>query len=193
MHYFTGFKNSVNTNINIMITMLLGGLWHGSSWMFMIWGGLNGLGLVIHKLWQKVSPFGKGDNLFARFFFMLLTLTFISFTRIWFRSDDLQRVIGLLKATFTHLVLDLSKGFTAIDIMALEMATTVLLVAQLDLPMHVVALAPAIAAMIEQGLAAMKRTLEAAAVDGDDGAAHERCPVRRQERHEVADELDVDV
>jgi pilus assembly protein CpaE len=49
-------------------------------------------------------------------------------------ADDLQRVIGLLKATFTHLVLDLSKGYTPIDIMALEMATTVLLVAQLDLP-----------------------------------------------------------
>jgi pilus assembly protein CpaE len=48
--------------------------------------------------------------------------------------DDLQRVIGLLKATFTHLVLDLSKGYTAIDLMALEMATQILLVAQLDLP-----------------------------------------------------------
>ena len=48
--------------------------------------------------------------------------------------DDLQRVIGLLKATFTHVVLDLSKGYTAIDLMALEMANTVLLVTQLDLP-----------------------------------------------------------
>jgi len=49
-------------------------------------------------------------------------------------ADDLQRVIGLLKATFTHLVLDLSKGYTAIDLMALEMANQVLLVLQLDLP-----------------------------------------------------------
>jgi pilus assembly protein CpaE len=48
--------------------------------------------------------------------------------------DDLQRVIGLMKATFTHLVLDLSKGYSAIDLMALEMATQVLLVTQLDLP-----------------------------------------------------------
>ena len=48
--------------------------------------------------------------------------------------DDLQRVIGLLKATFTHLVLDLSKGYTAIDLVALEMANHVLLVTQLDLP-----------------------------------------------------------
>jgi pilus assembly protein CpaE len=49
-------------------------------------------------------------------------------------AEDLQRVIGLLKATFTHVVLDLSKGYTSIDLMALEMANTVLLVTQLDLP-----------------------------------------------------------
>ncbi|MBU4272056.1 MAG: response regulator [Planctomycetes bacterium] len=48
--------------------------------------------------------------------------------------DDLQRVIGLLKATFTHLVLDLSKGYTAIDMIALEMAGQILLTTQLDLP-----------------------------------------------------------
>ena len=48
--------------------------------------------------------------------------------------DDLQRVIGLLKATFTHLVLDLSKGYSAIDMIALEMANHILLTTQLDLP-----------------------------------------------------------
>ncbi|NUQ64608.1 MAG: response regulator [Pirellulales bacterium] len=48
--------------------------------------------------------------------------------------EDLQRVIGLLKATFTHLVLDLSKSYSPLDLMALEMATQILLVTQLDLP-----------------------------------------------------------
>jgi len=48
--------------------------------------------------------------------------------------EDLQRVIGLLKATFTHLVLDLSKSYSPIDLMALEMAQHILLVTQLDLP-----------------------------------------------------------
>ena len=48
--------------------------------------------------------------------------------------EDLQRVIGLMKATFTHLVIDLSKAYTPIDLVALEMATHILLVAQLDLP-----------------------------------------------------------
>lgn len=49
-------------------------------------------------------------------------------------ADDLQRVIGLLKATFTHLVIDLSKGYTALDQVALQMANHILLVTQLDLP-----------------------------------------------------------
>lgn len=48
--------------------------------------------------------------------------------------DDLQRVIGLLKATFTHVVLDLSKSFNSIDLLTLEMADRILLVVQLDLP-----------------------------------------------------------
>jgi pilus assembly protein CpaE len=48
--------------------------------------------------------------------------------------EDLQRVIGLLKATFTHVVLDLSKSYSAIDLVSLEMASQILLVTQLDLP-----------------------------------------------------------
>lgn len=107
MYFFKGFRNSVNTNVNIMITMLLGGLWHGSSWMFMIWGGLNGLGLVIHKLWQRISPFKNATNVFIKFLLMLCTLIFISFTRIWFRSDDLQTVSDLFDRIQNHLGLDL--------------------------------------------------------------------------------------
>jgi pilus assembly protein CpaE len=48
--------------------------------------------------------------------------------------DDLRRVVGLLKATFTHVIIDTSKSYSLIDMVALEMANTVLLVTQLDLP-----------------------------------------------------------
>jgi pilus assembly protein CpaE len=48
--------------------------------------------------------------------------------------DDLQRVLGLLKASFTHLIIDVSKGYTSLDMVALEAATHTLLVTQLDLP-----------------------------------------------------------
>ena len=52
-------RKLITTNINSMNTMLLGGLWHGASWNFMIWGGLNGIGMVIYKIWTKRSMGGK--------------------------------------------------------------------------------------------------------------------------------------
>ena len=42
-------------NLNSFITMLLGGLWHGASWNFMIWGGLNGVGIIVYKFWRDMS------------------------------------------------------------------------------------------------------------------------------------------
>jgi pilus assembly protein CpaE len=50
------------------------------------------------------------------------------------QSEDMRRVIGLLKATFSHVILDLSKSYTALDMVAMELANHVLLVTQLDLP-----------------------------------------------------------
>jgi len=46
-------RKLITTNINNMDTMLLGGLWHGASWNFMIWGGLNGIGMIIWKFWKS--------------------------------------------------------------------------------------------------------------------------------------------
>ena len=48
-------RNKIITNLNMMITMLLGGLWHGASFNFMIWGGLNGIGMLIYKIWRGWS------------------------------------------------------------------------------------------------------------------------------------------
>jgi len=86
----------IRTNINLMITMLLGGLWHGASWQFVIWGGLNGLGLVFYKYWKKISPFTKSKHWLVRFYGIFLTFNFISITRIWFRSDTLQTANNLI-------------------------------------------------------------------------------------------------
>lgn len=93
LSYFSNtFRKNINTNINLMVTMLLGGLWHGSSVLFVIWGGLNGLGLIAHKFWKKISPFKNSSNLPLQFIFMLITLCFISFTRIFFRSSSMDIV-----------------------------------------------------------------------------------------------------
>lgn len=46
-------RNKIITNLNLMVTMLLGGLWHGASFNFIIWGGLNGVGIVVYKMWRS--------------------------------------------------------------------------------------------------------------------------------------------
>jgi len=101
-YFFENVRNSISTNINLMVTMLLGGLWHGSSWLFIIWGGLNGLGLVIHKLWAKVSPFKNTNSRSIKVVLMLITLTFISFTRIFFRSSSLTVVDMIFNRITQH-------------------------------------------------------------------------------------------
>lgn len=107
-YFSAGFRKSINTNINLMVTMLLGGLWHGSSWLFIIWGGLNGLGLVIHKLWLKVSPFKNSNSFMVKASMVLITLLFISFTRIFFRSDTMDTVVLLFDRLYNHFGIELT-------------------------------------------------------------------------------------
>lgn len=78
----------LNTNLNLMLTMLIGGLWHGASWNFIIWGGLNGLGLVFYKLWKRISPWEKKNTWYTRAWAIFLTFTFITLTRVWFRAGS---------------------------------------------------------------------------------------------------------
>lgn len=83
-----GLKSWYTTNINVMMTMLLGGLWHGASWNFVLWGGLNGLGLVVYKIWRKISPWKARSGWVKRAIGIFITFNFISFTRIWFRTGS---------------------------------------------------------------------------------------------------------
>jgi len=100
--YFPSLKLTISTNINLMMTMLLGGLWHGSSWMFIIWGGLNGIGLVFYKFWRKISPYEGSTRWIANFWKIFITFNFITFTRIWFRSESMQGVREFLSQITTR-------------------------------------------------------------------------------------------
>ena len=84
------FRSWLITNINLLITMLLGGLWHGASWQFVIWGGLNGLGIIVYKLWRKISPYEKFNNILSVVLKIFITFNFITFTRIWFRAENME-------------------------------------------------------------------------------------------------------
>ncbi len=120
---FPWMHTIVTTNLNLMITMLIGGLWHGASWMFVIWGGLNGIGLVIYKFWKPISPWGKSTHWFARVQAIAITFTFITFTRIWFRSDSLKTANSLIHQITTdfgaHLMGDVIWGFRSVFLVML--------------------------------------------------------------------------
>ena len=60
-------KGKFRTHVNLMTTMLLGGLWHGASWNFVIWGGLNGVGILVYKLWRNLTYLKKTLLCFALF------------------------------------------------------------------------------------------------------------------------------
>jgi D-alanyl-lipoteichoic acid acyltransferase DltB (MBOAT superfamily) len=116
-------KQSINTNINLLVTMLLGGFWHGSSWLFIIWGGLNGLGLIVHKLWQRYSPFKNTQSFLVKGILVMVTLTFISFTRVFFRSNSLETVSTLFDRLANHfggnLIIDVIKGYWVVFLVIL--------------------------------------------------------------------------
>ena len=97
------FKKAVNTNINLMITMLLGGLWHGATLNFLIWGGLNGLGIVVYKFWRKISPYEKMNSLPVHFWKVFNTFVFISITRIFFRAEDMTQATEVITKIYSDL------------------------------------------------------------------------------------------
>ena len=76
--------------------MVIGGLWHGASWNFVIWGALHGLGLVIVRLWQGSFSMAKGVPKIFSYVSTVLTFHFVTFAWIFFRATDLDGAIAIL-------------------------------------------------------------------------------------------------
>lgn len=93
---FDKMRAFLTTDINLLITMLLGGLWHGASMKFIIWGGLNGIALVIYKYWKRISPYEKSNFFLVHFWKVFITFNFITFTRIFFRANDMEAAGGIM-------------------------------------------------------------------------------------------------
>ena len=84
-------KGSARTYLNLILTMLLCGLWHGASMNFVVWGGMHGLAIAIHKWWrQHVTRHGKDwqPGLTRRIAGTLITFHFVSFAFIFFRQTS---------------------------------------------------------------------------------------------------------
>jgi alginate O-acetyltransferase complex protein AlgI len=97
--------------MNLMVTMLLGGLWHGANWTFVLWGFAHGILLSINHAWQNqpVSKYFQAS--YFKYFFWLITFTLICFTWVLFRVEDFSQIMpiyeGLLGFNgFTHLKIE---------------------------------------------------------------------------------------
>lgn len=106
-YFMPDTRKKINTNLNRMNTMLLGGLWHGASWNFMIWGGLNGLGMVVYEFWKKWDVYVRTLAI------MLVTLLFLFLD---YRYEQPAYRIGLVwtgalfLGTFIRMVYNLFDG-----------------------------------------------------------------------------------
>jgi len=94
-------KGSRRTYINLMLTMLLGGLWHGASWNFVIWGGLHGLFLAVERLLRKRVGYAENmSSLWSKLGLGLLTYFLVNITWVFFRADDFAGSINLISSMF---------------------------------------------------------------------------------------------
>ncbi len=105
-----------NTYVNLMATMLIGGLWHGSSWTFVLWGGILGLGLAVHRMWSRHIRL-RFESAAGKFLCWFATFHFITLLWILFRAEN----FALAKSVFLRLFrCDLGgEGFPLLTIAAI--------------------------------------------------------------------------
>lgn len=93
-------RGNTRRYVNLMITMLVGGLWHGAAWKFIVWGAGHGLGLCFHKammpVFGRISPKNHVWNLFSWF----CTFTFVTVLWIFFRADSFADACSIIATIF---------------------------------------------------------------------------------------------
>ncbi len=87
-------KGDLVTYRNLFLTFLIGGIWHGAGWTFVFWGALHGIGMVVHRIWQKI-----GFKL-HKFIAWFITFNFVNITWVFFRAKDFDDAIKVLKGMF---------------------------------------------------------------------------------------------
>lgn len=89
-------KGRLRTYFNLLVTMVLGGLWHGAAIRFVLWGTLHGVALALHKLWLSVVPGAKVSGYqmhpISRLAGILVTFHLVCFGWLLFRADSMRTV-----------------------------------------------------------------------------------------------------
>ena len=112
----------MRTYINLMVTMLLGGLWHGASWTFVVWGALHGSYLCVEKLIREkfvskpkppeqtigapvvvqasIAPSLGSSSAFNNFLLAMFTFFLVNVTWVFFRAEDFPKAWRMLSSMF---------------------------------------------------------------------------------------------
>ena len=94
-------KGAWRTYFNLMATMLLGGLWHGASWTFVVWGGLHGTGLAVGRYRREHGLSNESPTGLVLWRRRFLTFQFVCFAWIFFRADSFERAWQVITQLFT--------------------------------------------------------------------------------------------
>ena len=89
-------RGRARTYLNLLATMLLGGLWHGASWTFVVWGGLHGIALAAHKAWGELLRGRRSSGLGARMAGWAFTLLFVMVCWVFFRASSTDAALIVL-------------------------------------------------------------------------------------------------
>ena len=96
-------KGKLRQYFNLMATMLIGGLWHGAAWNYIVWGGVHGVGLIVHKITKKpLDNYLPSDNKAVKFVSWLLAFIFIVITMTIFGAGDLGTSWTVIRKSFTE-------------------------------------------------------------------------------------------
>lgn len=90
-------RHVLGTYRNLLVTMVLGGLWHGAAWTFVLWGGLHGLGLVSNHEFHRWFPRRAHRKPWSKVIGWFATLNFVCVCWIFFRADSFQSAFLLIK------------------------------------------------------------------------------------------------
>ena len=113
-------KGKLRQYVNLIITMFLGGLWHGASWNFVLWGMLHGVALALHKAWMQFMGRPKGWQSLGirRVLGVVVTFHFVCFCWIFFRhasfTDALSMIQQIGTAFHPELLPQLLAGYPAV-------------------------------------------------------------------------------
>lgn len=88
-------KGASRRYVNLMIVMLLGGLWHGAGWTFVLWGGMHGVFLVVNHAFRHAAG-GRRPGVAARGAFVLLTFVCVVFAWVMFRAQAVDHALGIM-------------------------------------------------------------------------------------------------